>query len=81
MSIVEDQVKYLRSNGIQAPYIGESKTKDAEILNGEGAFSLLFGSPESLTGDTKFRKMFSKEFCQNNTVAVVCDEVHTAVHW
>ena len=81
MSIVEDQVKYLRSIGIQAAYIGESKTKDAEILNGEGAFSLLFGSPESLTGDKKFREMFSKEFYQKNTVAIVCDEVHTAVHW
>ena len=33
MSIVEDQVKYLRSTGIQAAYIRESKTKDAEILN------------------------------------------------
>ena len=81
MSIVEDQVKYLRSTGIQAAYIGESKTKVAEILNGEGAFSLLFGSPESLTGDKKFREMFTKEFYQKNTVAVVCDEVHTAVHW
>ncbi|XP_073238122.1 ATP-dependent DNA helicase RecQ-like [Porites lutea] len=70
MSIVEDQVKYLRSIGIQAAYIGE-----------KGAFSLLFGSPESLTGDKKFREMFSKEFYQKNTVAVVCDEVHTAVHW
>ena len=81
MSIVEDQVKYLRSIRIQAAYIGESKTKDAEILNGEGEFSLLFGSPESLTGDKKFREMFTKEFYQKNTVAVVCDEVHTAVHW
>ena len=33
MSIIEDQVKYLRSTGIQAAYIRESKTKDAEILN------------------------------------------------
>ena len=81
MSIVEDQVKYLRSIGIQAAYIGESKTKDAEILNGEGVFSLVFGSPESLTGDKKFREMFFKKFYQNNPVAVVCDEVHTAVHW
>ena len=81
MSIVEDQVKYLKTIRIQAAYIGESKTKDAEILNGEGAFSLLFGSPESLTGDKKFRETFSKKFYQNNTVAVVCDEVHTAVHW
>jgi len=43
----------------------------------------LYGSPESLTGDGKFREMFSMEFYQKNTVAlaVVCDELHTAVHW
>ena len=34
MSIVEDQVKYSRSLGIQAAYLGESKTKDRVILNG-----------------------------------------------
>ena len=45
--------------------------------------ALLYGSPESQTGDENFREMFSMEFYQKNTVvlAVVCDEVHTAVHW
>ena len=69
MSIVEDQVKYSRSLGIQAAYLGESKTKDPEILNGLGVFSLLYGSLESLTGDKKFRTVFSKEFYQKNPVA------------
>ena len=32
---------------------------------------MFYGSPESLTGDKKFRTMFSKEFYQKNTVAVV----------
>ena len=81
LSIVEDQVKYLRSLGIEAAYIGESKAKDQEMLCGKGGFALLYGSPESLSGDEKFRAMFSKEFYQNNTVAIVCDEAHTAVHW
>ena len=30
---------------------------------------MLYGSPESLTGDKKFRAMFSKEFYQKNAVA------------
>ena len=71
LSVVEDQVKYLRSLGIQAAYIGKNKTKNGEMLNEVGAFSLLYGSPESLTGDKKFRAMFSRR----NSVAVVCDEV------
>ena len=48
---------------------------------GGGGVALLHGSQESLTGDEKFRAMFSKEFYQKNTVAVACDEVHTSVHW
>ena len=72
----EDQVNYLRSLGIQAAFIRKRKTKDQEMLNGQGAFSLLYGSPESLTWDKKFRATFSKEFYQNNTVTVSCDEVH-----
>ena len=48
---------------------------------GGGGGVLLHGSQESLTGDEKFRVMFSKEFYQKNTVAVACDEVHTSVYW
>lgn len=47
----EDQVNYLRSLGIQAAFIGKRKTKDQEMLNGQGAFSLFYESPETLTGD------------------------------
>ena len=76
MSIVEDQVSYARSLGIQAAYLGESKTKDREILNGWGAFSLLYGSPESLTG--------GQEIQGNVLYGVLPEEfplqVHTAVH-
>ena len=80
-SIVEDQVKYLRSLRIGAAFTVENKTKDQEISDGQGGFALLFASPESLIGDEKFKAMFLKSFYQKNTVAVVCDEVHTAVHW
>ena len=41
MSIGKDQVKYLRSKGTQAGYIGENKMKNREILNREGAFSFV----------------------------------------
>ena len=85
LSIVEDQVNYLKSLAIEAAFIVESKAKDQEILylklGGGGGGSLLYGSLESLTGDEKFRAMFSKEFYQKNTVAVACDEVHTSVPW
>lgn len=63
--IVEDQVKYPRSLGIQATSIGKGKTIAQQTLNGDRVFSLLF----------------SEDFYPKNTFAVVCDDVHTAVHW
>ena len=84
--LISPLLNYLRSLEIEAAFIGESKAKDQEILYGKlggggRGVALLHGSQESLTGDEKFRAMFSKEFYQKNTVAVACHEAHTSVHW
>ena len=78
-----DQINYLRSLEIEAAFVGEAKRKIKKCImksRGEG-IALLFGVPESLTGDEKFRAMFSKDVYQKNTIAVACDEMHTSVHW
>ena len=64
LSIVEDQVNYLRSLEIEAGFIGESEAKDQEILYGKlggggGGVALLYGSLESLTGQCS-QKSFIK---------------------
>jgi len=46
LSIVENQVKYLRSLGIEAAYTGERKTRDQEILDGKWELPVLSGSPD-----------------------------------
>ena len=79
LSIMEDQVKWLRSRGFA--YIGESNDKDRSIIHGQENFNFVYGSPESLAGDSRFRDMFSQIFYRRNTVAIVCDEVHTVVDW
>ena len=81
LSIMEDQVKWLRSRGFAAAYIGESNDKDRSIIHGQGNFNFVYGSPESLAGDSRFRDMFSQDFYRRNTLAIVCDQVHTVVDW
>lgn len=81
LSIMEDQVKWLRSPGFAAAYIGESNDKDRSIIDGQGNFNFVYGSPESLAGDSRFWDMFSLDFYRRNTVAIVCDEVHTVIDW
>ena len=79
-SIVKDQVTYLRSHGFEAAFIGESAKQD-NIFESKIKCHFLYGSPESFVGDIKFREMFSQQHYRQNVVAVVCDEVHTVVHW
>jgi len=80
-SIIKDQVKYFRSLGLKAAFVGESAEIDKRIIEGTAEIDLLCGSPESFVGEDKFRGMFSNDFFRKNAVAVVCDEVQTVVHW
>ena len=80
-SIVKDQVSYLTSLGFEAAFIRESEKQDKDIIEGKVKSQFLYGSPESVVGDTKFRETFSQLHYRHNVVAVVCDEVHTVIHW
>ena len=80
-SIVKDQVSYLRSLGFEAAFIGENEKRDKDIVEGKVKCQFLYGSPESFVGDRKFKEMFFQPQYRRNVVAVVCDEVHTVVHW
>ena len=61
LTIMEDQVKWLRSLGFAAAYIGESNDKDRNIIDGQGNSNFGYGSPESLAGrtDSRFGDLFS----------------------
>ena len=80
-SIIKDQVNHLSSLGLKFAFLGESAEMDKTIIEGSAEIDLLYGSPESFVGDDKFQGMFSNDFFRKNAVAVVCDEVHTVVHW
>ncbi|KAL9976770.1 hypothetical protein ACROYT_G014100 [Oculina patagonica] len=80
-SIIKDQVNYIRSLGLKAAFVGESSETDQRIVEGTAEIELLYGSPKSFVGDVKFRGMFAKDFYRKNVVALVCDELHTVVHW
>ena len=62
LAIMEDLVKCLRSFGLKAAFVGESKVKDQQILDGQLNFDFLYGSPESLVGDKQCRTWCFREF-------------------
>ena len=47
-------MKWLRSQGFAAAYIGQSNDKDRNIIDGQGKFNFVYWSPES--GDSRFRE-------------------------
>lgn len=56
-SIMVEQVQSLRNKKIATAHIGESADIDRKIEGGTTEFSLIFGSPESMIGDS-FQSMF-----------------------
>ena len=69
-SIVKDQVGFSINLGFEVAFIGEG-----DIIEGNIKAQFLYGSPESIVGDIKFKEMFSHLHYRQNVAAIVCDEV------
>ena len=69
----------MRNLGFEVSFIGESEKLDKDIIEGNIKAQFLYGGPESLVGDIKFKELFS-QLHYRKSVAIVCDEVHTVVH-
>ena len=57
-SIVKGQAGYLRKLGFEVAFIGESEKLDKDIVKGNIKAQFLYGRPESIEGDIKFKEMF-----------------------
>ena len=69
-SIVKDQVGFLTNLGFEVAFIGEG-----DIIEGNIKAQFLYGSPESIVRDIKFKEMFSHLHYRQNVAALVCEEV------
>lgn len=81
INLMKDQVSRLNSRGISAISLSEISS-ELEIRAVEnGGYSIVYGSPESRLGETKWRKMLSSDIYQNSVRAVTVDEAHVICHW
>ena len=69
-SIVKDQVGFLTNLSFEVAFIGEG-----DIIEGNMKAQFLYGSPESIVRDIKFKEMFSHLHYRQNVAAIVCGEV------
>ena len=81
INLMKDQVSRLNSRGISAISLSDVSS-ELEIRAVEtGSYSIVYGSPESWLGETKWRKMLSSDIYQNSVRAVAVDEAHVNCHW
>ena len=79
LSIIRDQIQSLLSIGILAACAGESPEMDLDIA--EGKYPLIFGTPETLVGDRRWRRVLQTTAFQHCLVGIAVDEVHTVIQW
>ena len=81
ISLMKDQVSRLTFLGISAISLAEVISDEQSKAIENGAYSVVFGSPELWLGDQKWRKMVTSETYTNAVRAVAVDEAHVICHW
>ena len=81
-SLMQDQVKFLKSVGLAAEFIGENQNdEEAKKAVKKGDCQIVFGSPESFLCSDRWRKMLSSEVYEERLCLIAIDEAHCISHW
>ena len=81
VSLMNDQVSLLLSRGINAAWLNNDLSETDKRRVESGKYSIVYGSPESWLGDTRWRKMLTFETHKNSVRVVAVDEAHVICHW
>ena len=81
-ALMLDQRNKYTLRGLATEFVGEAQD-DPEVLRNvqEGKYQLMYVSPESIIGDTRWREMLHTQVYQENLVAFVVDEAHCVKKW
>jgi superfamily II DNA helicase RecQ len=81
LSLIADQVKKLQTLGITAVSLSDIKDEKQIRMVEEGAFSVVYGTPECFLKNERWRSMLSNEIFRKRTCAVAVDEAHVVKQW
>lgn len=76
-SIMKEQTERLQQLGFSAMCIGDKDLNDPKVTKME--YDFIFGSPEALLGDEKWRERLQTPEYQRKIKLIVVDEAHTIV--
>ncbi|CAB4010046.1 mediator of RNA polymerase II transcription subunit 34-like [Paramuricea clavata] len=81
-SLMQDQVRYLKSVGISAEFIGDDQmSEDANEVVERGECQIVYGSPEAFLSTKRWRAMISNNVYKERLRLVAVDEAHFISHW
>ena len=78
-SLVDSHIRELLNRGISAASLSGEDVDENNLF--KGAYSFVFGSPESFLQNEKWRNMLRSDIYQDRTFAIVADEVHVVPKW
>ena len=81
VSLMEDQVKYLRSIGVSAVNISSRQTDNDHSKIENGQHLVVFGSPEACLMNDRWRTMLGTDVYKRKLCAVAIDEAHVIKQW
>ena len=77
VAIMKEQTERLVNLRFKATYIGKDADEDNDIIDGQ--FDFVFGSPEAIVGDDKWKSMLQNY--KDRLKLIVVDEAHTVIQW
>lgn len=81
-SLMQDQVRYLKSVGIKAKFIrDEQESEEAKQRVECGEYQIMYGSPEAFSSTKRWRPMLSNDPYKKILCLVAVDEAHCISHW
>ena len=81
-SLMQDQVAYLTSLGVRAAFVGDEQSDETVKKKIEkGEYQIVFGSPESFLGCSRWRSMLSSVTYREKLSLIAIDEAHCIQHW
>ena len=82
VSLMEDQVGFLKSIGIMAEFVGDGlKDENAKKMVEQGECQIVYGSPEAFLSSKRWRAMLNSEIYKERLHLVAIDEAHCISHW
>ena len=81
VSLMLDQVRFLKSLGISAEIIGDEQScEQARKLVERGQCQTVYGSPEAFLSTKRWRAMLNNDACKKGLLVAVY-EAHCVSHW